>query len=109
MKCWEFNVEADSECISLKYSPHHLASQYGIELEQLQMAAYRGAIYPEYKIQIHHDIQRHFTTRIHQVEKDPPPLFFERNYKKSLSARSTLFLFYCLFVFTFYMYLAFSA
>ena len=51
MKCWEFNVEADSECISLKYSPHHLASQYGIELEQLQMAAYRGAIYPEYKIQ----------------------------------------------------------
>ena len=86
MKCWEFNVEADSECISLKYSPHHLASQYGIELEQLQMAAYRGAIYPEYKIQIHHDIQRHDITRIHQVEKDQPPLFFERNDKKSCSA-----------------------
>ena len=27
----------------------HLASQYGIGLEQLQMAAYRGAIYPEYR------------------------------------------------------------
>ena len=59
----EFNGEADRKCISLKYSPRHLApSQYGIELVQLQMAAYRGAIYPEYrahKYRIHHDIRTH--------------------------------------------------
>ena len=46
-----FGVQADTKCISLKYS-RHLASQYGIELEQLQMAAFRCVIQQEYIRQV---------------------------------------------------------